>query len=225
MRRFFLEDGGIDLGAIVLRGDPAHHLMHVLRLQPGDTVVVFDGTGRELACVLREAFKDEAHLSPIEPVRTVAETPSIHLLIALTKGPAMDSAVRMATEAGVTHIHPLLTARSVARGERTDRWERIAVSAAQQSRRPTVPEVAPIVDIEAGIRAIPTSYDRRIATPGGPRQGAPAGPSAVLIGPEGGLSPYESDLAQAIGFTPQGLGRFILRVETAAAVAVALLAP
>jgi len=147
----------------------------------------------------------------------------------------MDLLVQKTSELGVARIVPVVTERSVARpdaegadGKRA-RWEKIAREAARQCGRADVPEVAAPTPL-ADALAAPDLPPRRLALFEGERarslraelaETAPA-PTALLVGPEGGLAPAEMAAARAAGFVPVGLGRLILRVETAAIVAVAL---
>jgi 16S rRNA (uracil1498-N3)-methyltransferase len=225
MRRFFQPHLDTSRREIVLSESGTHHLLGVLRAQPGECVLVFDGEGLEAECTFQGTRGAGAVLEVVGWTERAKAGVLVHLLLALTKGPAMDAAVRMATEAGATHIHPVVSARSVARGERVDRWVRIAVSAAQQSRRPTVPNILPVASFSDAVASLPNSMDRRIAMPGAPRQSPPGGPAAIVIGPEGGLTPAELEYALSLGFSAVGLGRFTLRVETAAALGVASIAP
>jgi len=158
---------------------------------------------------------------------------ALTLLCAVPRGPRMDLLVQKTSELGVARIVPVVTERSVARpdaeaGKRA-RWEKIAREAARQCGRADVPEVAAPTPL-ADALAAPDLPPRRLALFEGERarslraelaETAPA-PTALLVGPEGGLAPAEMAAARAAGFVPVGLGRLILRVETAAIVAVAL---
>ena len=207
-----------------LDGATAHHLATVLRARPGERVVLFDGSGTQAVSELKALSDGSAVLEVVGAHEPARQKEALHLLLALTKGPAMDTAVRMATEAGVTHLHPVLTARSVPRGERTDRWERIAASSAQQCGRADIPAMTQVLTLADALAALPPGLDARIAMPGAPAAAAAIGPAAVLIGPEGGFAPHEVTAALAAGFTPMGLGRWTFRVDTAVAVAVAMTA-
>jgi 16S rRNA (uracil1498-N3)-methyltransferase len=208
-------------GEVALEPEVAHHLLDVVRITRGEHVVLFDGRGMEVRAVLRDVAAGVPVLVTVEDPRSARPEAPLHLLLAVLKGPSMDEAVRMATEAGMTDLHPVLTARSVAKGERGDRWERIARSAAQQSGRGDVPALHPLRSLDEALAALPEGLERRIALPGAPRLGPAAGAAAVLVGPEGGLTSAEVARATAARFQPFGLGRWVLRAETAAAVACA----
>lgn len=199
----------------------AHHL-HVLRIRPGERVILFDGAGQEAVAVLLDA--SPPRLEVLEPIASRLPRWPVHLIIGLPKGPAMDLAVRMATEAGVTDIHPVLTERSVPRGDRLDRWERIAESAAEQCGRGDIPTLHELLPYASALDALPTGLDLRIAVPGAAPHPSPDGPCGVMIGPEGGFTESEVLYATERGIVGMSLGPFILRTDTAAAVAVASIA-
>lgn len=203
----------------------AHHLLRVLRVERGEPVVLFDGDGHEQQARLSEVRDGVPVLVAEGAPREARPACALHLVLALPKGPAMDLAVRVATEAGATHIHPVLSRRSVARGDRGDRWARIAASAAAQCGRADVPAVDDVVPLREGLDGLPPDLDLRLAHPAGRALGPAQGPAAVLVGPEGGFEASEVELAVARGFAPMSLGRWILRADTAVAVAVALVAP
>lgn len=207
--------------AVSLDDETSAHVLRVMRMRPGDVLTLFDGVGFEVDATLEKGPKDVAVARVSGVMREVRAPHPVHLLLAVLKGPAMDDAVRMATEAGMTHLHPLATTHAVPKGERPERWARILVSACEQCRRADVPVVYPIVRLDEAIARLDGVTDRRVATPGGPRGAAATGATAILIGPEGGLSDAEQALAERAGFAPIGLGPFVLRGLTAAAVAVA----
>jgi len=147
----------------------------------------------------------------------------------------MDFLVQKTAELGVSRLIPIVTARSVARpdpeaGRRT-RWEKIAREAARQCGRADVPVVDAPLPVAAALAA-PDLPARRLALFEGEHRrslrselsGSSPAPTALLVGPEGGFEPAEIEAARAAGFVPVGLGSLILRVETAAIVAVALVA-
>lgn len=215
-----------DVGAVVtLSPEAGHHLCRVLRVGVGQPVLLFDGEGLEATAVVIDDAPTAARLELREAPRPCRPAARVHLALGLLKGPAMDDAVRMATEAGMTDLHPVLARRSVATGDRIDRWERIAASAAQQCGRADVPAIRPPLRLAEVLRALADVPDRRVALPGADRAMPAAGDVAVLVGPEGGWTDDEVALALAAGFTPVGLGAWVLRAATAAPVAVAACSP
>lgn len=225
MRRFRVGSLPAGGGRVFLEGDAAHHLLDVIRVKRGEGVILFDGQGAEAVAVLQAGGPGAAVLEVQGPIYRAPIGSPVEALLAVTKGPAMDAAVRAAVEAGATRIRPMLTSRSVARGERVDRWERIVESAAQQCGNPVLPRVEPVAPYQEALASVPEGFELRIAQPGAPRATPARGAVAVLVGPEGGFTPAEVDVAVSRGAVAVGLGRWILRAETAAAVAVAMSVP
>ncbi len=187
----------------------------MLRLRAGDVVTVSDGAGGRLECRFGPALEPVA-----EVVRVARPSPPVTVAFALVKGQRPEWAVQKLTEIGVDRIVPLVTARSVVRwpageaGGQLARLRRVAREAAMQSRRVWLP----VVDGVAPFAALVAEPGAALAHPGG---GPPAlGHPMVLVGPEGGWDGAE--LAGA-GAAVVGLGPAVLRTETAAVVAGALL--
>lgn len=208
-----------------LDAEASRHLVQVLRVGPGEAVVLFDGKGWEAPGLVVHAHKRTTVVRCTGPATDRRPPTEVHLLLGVPKQPAMDLAVRMATEAGVTHLHPVQTARAVPRDPRAERWDRIALSAAEQCGRADVPEVLPVAPLVTCIQRLDHVADRRVALPGGPAGGRAASHVAVLVGPEGGLTDEEVRAALQADFAPLGLAPFTLRACTAAAVAVAVVVP
>ncbi|MCO4747438.1 MAG: RsmE family RNA methyltransferase, partial [Proteobacteria bacterium] len=166
MRRF--QSGAIpESGDVRLDEAMSHHLLRVTRIRVGEQVELFDGRGKVARATLLSDDQGVAVLSIDEPPRLAAPAHAAHLLIGIPKGPAMDLAIRMATEAGATHIHPVLLQRSVAKGDRYDRWTRIARSSAQQCGRGDIPELLPLAKLEEAAARLPEDVGRYVAHPGG----------------------------------------------------------
>lgn len=207
-----------DLLAPRLGADDARHLGRVLRLRPGQAVTVSDGAGGWRPCT----WQEHGGLEPSGPVAVVpAADPAVTVAFALTKGERPEWVVQKLTEVGVDRILPFRAERSVVRWEpakaaaQVERWRRVARAAAMQSRRVRLPDVIEVDDF-AG--TIATLGDRAALADAG---GAPVSLAhpAVLVGPEGGWS----DAERAAGGPLVGLGSTVLRAETAAVVAGALL--
>lgn len=207
-----------DLAAPALADDDRRHLSRVLRLRPGQRVTVSDGAGGWREC----AWRPDGELEPSGPPEFEPPSPPpVTVAFALTKGERPEWVVRKLTEIGVDRIIPFHAARSVVRwdddkaGAQATRWRTIAHQAAMQSRRVRLPEVAEVggfADVASGAGGAGA-----LAAPGG------AAPSlerpTVLVGPEGGWTDEEL----ASGLATVGLGPTILRAETAAVVAAAVL--
>ncbi len=233
MRRFFVPADRWGEDPMELPLEEARHARRVLRLRPGNRVVVFDGDGHEVEAIIVRLDRSGGWLSPCGPVVTREEPIRFVVGVGLPKGGKLDTVIRHATELGAAEIHPLLCARTVpdpedARG-RVTRWRRIAREATKQSRRARVPLVAAPESLD--------TFLTRFAACSEPKQALVADEEApstsrlqdvepvslepgtwcwLLVGPEGGLERTEVSAARAAGFTPVSLGPRILRVETAA---------
>ncbi|HEY0174592.1 MAG TPA: 16S rRNA (uracil(1498)-N(3))-methyltransferase [Pyrinomonadaceae bacterium] len=241
-RRFYAPPGAFAEGggAVALSDEESRHLRDVLRLRAGDEAYVFDGEGREYACVVAEAGgrKGAARLG----VRDRVEPPSpesplaLTLAVALLKGEKFDLVVQKATELGVTLIIPVSTKRSDVRlrderdaAKRVERWRRLALEAAKQSGRARFPAVAEPRAFETFVGEDAGSTRVLFAERGGfgldalaAAQPRPTNVTA-LVGPEGGWDEEELELARARGWTIVTLGGRTLRAETAALAVCALL--
>ena len=224
MRRFPVEILPVADQATALSRRASHHLLHVLRLGTGARILLFDGRGMQVEAVVQDVTESLAVVRATSTPSRAAPTHALHLLLGQLKGPAMDLAIRMATEAGATEIHPMRCARSVAKGDRRDRWHRIAAAAAGQCGRADVPQIhGPSLMSEALLR--PGDMVRVVAAFGGVPLHRAVGPAAVVIGPEGGLTPHEIEEAMSGGYEAVTLGSWTLRADTAVAVALAGIAP
>ena len=213
-----------------LHPDAAHHAVRVLRLGVGEPVVLFDGLGGEF----------EARITSIERgdvcVRTGAhvgiERESrlyVTLVQGLSSGDRMDITLQKAVELGVAAIQPVATERSVVKlkGERAQRrvehWQNLVIAACEQCGRNRVPEVAAVLSLPEWLAQIempaPQDEARLLLSPEATqslKDLTPVARMTLLVGPEGGLSPVETRLAQSRGFKPVRLGPRTLRTETAA---------
>lgn len=218
-----------------LSEERSHYAGRVLRLRVGDELVLFNGDGNESVAIVREVSKSAVMLSVGRRREHDVESPlKINLVQGVSRGERMDIVVQKATELGVSHITPVTTARSVVRldgdkGEkRAAHWMRVAQSACEQCGRNVVPLVDAPRPFSRWIeRPVPDGSRRVVLHPG---TGAllsglsqPTARTELLIGPEGGLSTAEMEQAMAAGFTPCSLGPRILRTETAAIAAIAIL--
>lgn len=222
--------GHLAAGPLALDGDQAKRLSTVMRLTPGDEFLAFAGDGREwrarVAAVQRATLQAEVtELVRHEPVPPLA----VEVWIALVRANRFDWAIEKCVEAGVDVVRPMIT-EHCQRGEgsasKAERWMRIAIEAAEQSRRLRVPVVEPPAPLERLLGQVRGAL--LVADMGGKAWGEaarllpPAGHVSLAVGPEGGFSEAELGLLRAKGAVPVSLGPHILRTETAAAVAVAL---
>jgi 16S rRNA (uracil1498-N3)-methyltransferase len=219
--------------SVRLEGPGFHHL-RVARVRPGESVEVFDGRGRAWAAKVERLAEDHAWLALGEP-RAVPVGRPVILLQGLPKGDKLELVLQKSTELGVAAIWPVTTARSILRLEpraaenRRLRWQRIVEEAARQSGRADVPPVAPVRPLFEAVQALPAGIqllvldeeerERNLSRAMGDGSGA----LALVVGPEGGLDREEvAELRQAGGESVT-LGPLVLRTETAALVALAVL--
>jgi 16S rRNA (uracil1498-N3)-methyltransferase len=226
-RRFFVDR--ISGGQAELRGEEARHLTRVLRVEAGQRFEISDNGAVYLA-EIAEARGDRVVFRIEEPIESPSPVVRITLCAALIKFDRFEWIVEKATELGVDRIIPVEAARTekgllAASRKRSERWERIARESSQQSRRARLPEIEGAVRFEA---ALATEAAVRIFLEEGsappllnvlPERPASA---ALLLGPEGGWTDRERELAAAAGWLPASLGPQVLRAETAAVAALAV---
>lgn len=217
--------GEIERKSVSLAGAELRHLRTVLRLAPGDRVEVFDGEGRGHLAEIVSLEARAGELRVLEPIGSEREsTLALTLAVGLSRGAKLDWVIEKATELGVTTILPFASERSQTRGERSDRWRRIADAAAAQSGRVRCPEIAPVASFDDMLATAPGEH-RILCWERGTRpiaDGETRRSVLVATGPEGGFSDGEAERAAAAGFVLAGLGPRILRAESAAIAAVAL---
>lgn len=211
--------------------DAIHYLLTVRRLAAGDAIEVFDGQGGAREARL-EASEDGWIARFTAPLQQAATRPAVILCYGLPKGDKLDRVVRQATEIGVAEIRLVACERSVVRldgdraAKRIDRLDRIAAEAARQSGRADVPRITgPVVVDLAPADAAAGGPLRLVLHPAGgePLEALPlTAPVEVWVGPEGGFAPAELARLDAAGAQRISLRCPVLRTETAAPLAVAL---
>ena len=223
---------------LLLRGPERRYLSRVLRMGPGERVLLFDGSGWEFPAELLEEDRRTLRLRVLGRQRGERDPVlEIRLGVGLLKAQKMELVIQKSAELGVHAVIPLATSRAVpdldARraGQRQARWEKIAREASRQCGRCRVAEVTPVLPVaEALARETPGADLSVLFTAGSDRgledlavpEGSPRRILAI-VGPEGGFTPEEEALAEARGFSPVGVGPRVLRAETAAILAVGLL--
>ena len=220
---------------VVLDARSANYLTTTLRMAVGARLVLFDGAGIERWATITTTGRGRVELQLGEPIPVQAPSGlAIHLIQALAKGEAMDAAVQKATELGVARILPVTTQYSVFKlpAERRQRrlvhWRNVACSACEQCGRHYPPRIEALLPLQECLAALHTTGPRILLDPGAdqPLAGVNTSDSdqvALLIGPEGGLSATDRDAAAEYGFEARSLGPRILRTETAAMAACAVL--
>jgi 16S rRNA (uracil1498-N3)-methyltransferase len=223
-------------GADIALGANATRHVQVLRLQPGDAVTLFDGSGGEWAGEIGAITRREVRVRPLRFDAVERELPrSVTLALGMPANERMDALIEKATELGTACIQPLVCERSVLRvaGERAQRkaahWRAVAVAACEQCGRNRVPEIAEPLGLAQWLRAQTDAAVQRLLLSGGaaarwPPPRSTAGAVIVLSGPEGGLTSAEETDATAAGFVAYSLGPRVLRADTAPLGALAWLA-
>jgi 16S rRNA (uracil1498-N3)-methyltransferase len=225
---------------LTLPEGPSRHAQ-VLRLQPSDSVTLFNGEGGEWQAEIRQMGRKEVQVVVGAHVADdTRELPRhVTLAIGMPANERMDHLVEKATELGVAAVQPLMCERSVLRlsGERALRkqlhWQAVVVSACEQSGRTRVPVVAPVLSLTSWLGTLKATAPEaggacRVVLSTGDAPPLPQAVAAakasrcvVLSGPEGGLSPAEESAAVAAGFIPASLGARVLRADTAPLAALA----
>jgi len=235
--RFFVPASGFEGDLVRLSREQAHQVHQVLRLKPGDSIIILDDQGAEYDLMLMTVTPKEA-VGRVTSKREAAGEPRVQLTLfqSLLIREKFEWVLQKATEVGVAQIVPVLTARSLVRTKqieenKLDRWRRIVVEAAEQSHRGRTPRIEPIIPF-GDVFSQFVGFDRfLIAVPSqtvalhealrGIERPDPS--IALMIGPEGGFTDEEVATARAKGALAVGLGPRILRTETAAVVASALI--
>jgi 16S rRNA (uracil1498-N3)-methyltransferase len=224
LKSVYLSEPSIEAGSIQVTGDEHRHLV-VSRAEKGESIEVFDGKGRVWTAAIDSVGKRETVVRVTESRVVPAPAVTLILAMAMIRIPAFELALEKVVEVGVSRIVPFAGSRSnVAAGQRHDRWTRILIEAAKQSKQYYLPELSP-----------PASFGEVLSTPaaskiifaergGGPLKSALAGsPVLYLIGPEGGWTDEELTAAGKNGLHRVSLGGSILKAETAAIVGAALI--
>jgi len=216
---------------------PARHAQ-VRRVQPGDALLLFDGSGSDWPATVLAVGRSEVRVRLGDAV-AVSREPGrpVSLALGMPANERMDWLVEKATELGVARMQPLLTERSVLRlaGERGERkrehWQAVAEAACEQCGRARVPAIEPVRTLAewlplapAGLRLILSLHPAARSLPGLAPTLTPGMALCTLSGPEGGLTAAEEQAALAAGFTPATLGPRVLRAETAPLAVLAWLA-
>lgn len=244
MPQFFLPLDSVVDETFHLKGPEAFHIVKVLRAKPGEKLTLFDGKGGKFEGVIDAIEPDGSVKGRIASVLETAPARSVNLRLyqGLLKGSHWDYVLEKGTEIGVTSFIPVLTPRTVVllrEAERAhakqERWERVVMAAAKQCQRAKLPAIETPVEFRDAIRTAPGV--KLLAWEG--LAGAPARREleaalaegklaagettvSVFVGPEGGFSDEEVELAQSVGAVAFGLGPRVLRAETAAITAGAV---
>lgn len=239
MRCFHIEQSNLGEPSLIISGSDAKHIKNVLRLKPGDKIMLFDGKGLEYEAEIVALAPKKVKVSVIRSLSSALE-PSVKIIIAqaFLKDRKMDGLVRQLTELGIAKWIPFISDRSVPRpdrkrlADRSKRWEKIAKEALKQCRRNCIPEISPLASFEdimdigrtCNLKIIfweneTEPLDFKFLKPDVRDDGT----IFVMMGPEGGFTPQEIEIARDSGFVTAALGPRILRAETATIAACTLL--
>ncbi len=227
--RFFIAPDQVVDDRIVIIGEDVRHISTVLRMKPGEQLLLCDGRGRDYTVSITGSDRTSIATRVLSAVERSLPSPRITLCQGVPKSDKMDLIMQKATELGVAAVIPVVTERTIVKlrdeEKRVSRWQKICREAAMQSDRADIPEVVQVVRLQDLLRIPRTAPGTLLLLPWeeGTRpvkqvlQGNRSATEIfVIIGPEGGLSAKEAALAQDAGFHPVSLGRNILRTETAA---------
>ncbi len=228
-RRLFLPGADLTVPSIQIAGPDFHHLVNVLRMQPGEDVVILDNHGNGCRAEITRIGKREIEAAIVGP-ETVPPEPATHVTIAqaLGKGDRFEQVIQHCTELGASAFIPLVTERTVVRltARATEikltRWRAIAKGAAEQAGRARIPTIQPVSSLHETLRRSDDYAVRWMLDQGGERlQNSQVQKNCVvLVGPEGGFAADEIKAGNLAGVQIVSLSPHTLRTETAALAAL-----
>ncbi|MCU0597008.1 MAG: 16S rRNA (uracil(1498)-N(3))-methyltransferase [Desulfobacterota bacterium] len=239
MRRFFIDDILSSQGSFAITGAEAKHIARVLRMRPGERLVLLDKEGRRFQAVIQEVDRHQVLVVLEKPIPGPALSP-VHVTLcqALLKSRSMDLVVEKTSELGVDRILPFLAERTVVKVAHEQghgklrHWQEIARSAAKQSDRAAPAEIRPLCPFEemlallrgeSALKILLWEQEAKKSLRDLLRSNAPASRVLAVVGPEGGFTEREVIEASEAGFVSVSLGDRILRAETAAVSLVTIL--
>ncbi len=235
MPRFFVSPDQIP----VITGEDVHHIRDVLRMQLGDELELLDGNGKIYQVKIIE-YKKDSIVCQILSTKTIENPTKVKITLAqcLPKADKMKLIIQKSTELGVWSIIPVTSERTIVKSEKKERWQTIAKEAAQQCRLTYIPNVTEVKSFKEilseaknySLALIPWENEQKISlkslispSPDSPSHIPRYHDILILIGPEGGFSINEIELAKNAGFIPVSLGPRILRTETAGLAMLAMI--
>ncbi len=234
LRRFLVNPDAIRGRTAEISGPELRHLKDVLRLRPGETVELLDPRGAIMTARIESLGRDRAILA-ITASRRAEDTGRTCLAAGILKGARMDLVVEKAVEFGIGALIPLASRHTAAgrpRPGRMERWHRVASAACKQCGRATPLEITAPTELEELLErkdefALGLMFhEKERKTRGSELAALPWGSAGVkiaLVGPEGGFSSDETEKAARAGFVLVGLGRQVMRAETAAMAAMTII--
>ncbi|PYJ07679.1 MAG: 16S rRNA (uracil(1498)-N(3))-methyltransferase [Verrucomicrobia bacterium] len=242
MHRFYIAPENWQPDALVLTGTEAHHCRNVLRLEPTDKVVVFNGQGREITAEILPGDTTDVRLRKLHDAQTPPLRCRITLGQAIPKGKNMDLIVQKAVEIGAAEIAPILSDRTIVRldeesaASKQAKWQTVAVEAAKQCGQNWLPQVQTPqtlalffkdhrgFDLQLiGSLQSDAVHLKKILEQFSAEHGDRPKNVLMLVGPEGDFTPAELSLARSQGCRPITLGPIVLRVETASIYCLSIL--
>ncbi|SEN08486.1 16S rRNA (uracil(1498)-N(3))-methyltransferase [Paenibacillus sp. OV219] len=246
MQRYFVTPEQLQDNRVVLTGDDAHHVVRVMRMEAGDSIIVSDGQSRVAEAVIRTLSPSNVEAEVSEWLQDSSEPLwSVTVAQSLPKGDKMEIVIQKGTEIGAVSFVPFQSQRMIVQyddkkeAKRLERWGKIAKEAAEQAHRSRIPAIEAVASWKALIKLI-QAYDLALfcyEKEGGglglrdaisaqrARHGWGSEERSILliVGPEGGFTEREAGEAEEAGAVIVGLGKRILRTETAAMVGLACL--
>lgn len=241
MYHFFVDSSAIGEGKVRVTGADLNHMKNVLRMKPGEAVLISDGTGKDYNCQVETYTEGEGILEILSENEDSRELPSrIWLFQGLPKSDKMEVIIQKAVELGAAGVIPVATRNAVVKLDakkaesKVRRWQAIAESAAKQSKRSYIPQVGAVMSLKEAFSYIEEQKFDLCMIPYELEKGmdgtkqvlgrlASGQQIAVFIGPEGGFDEEEIRLALEKNVIPVSLGKRILRTETAGPAILALL--
>ncbi|MBA2743433.1 MAG: 16S rRNA (uracil(1498)-N(3))-methyltransferase [Chthoniobacterales bacterium] len=236
MHRFYIPADAWNPAALRLTGSEAHHARNVLRMQPGDKAVVFNGRGREVTVEIIDISGRDLELRKLHEAAIPQLRCRITLAQAIPKGKNMDLIVQKAVEIGAAAIAPILSDRTIVRidaaeaAQKQAKWQTVAIEAAKQCGQNWLPEVQTPrtpgqffadrhsydLQLIGSLQSDALHLKQILADYSTAHESSRPASVLMLVGPEGDFTPAELNLARSHGCRPITLGPIILRVETAA---------
>ncbi len=231
MHHFFVTPDAVSETEITITGPDVNHMKNVLRMKPGEEVLISDGEGKDYCCEITDLTEEQVIVRITDESYEGTELScEFYLFQGLPKNDKMEMIIQKAVELGVKEVIPVATKRAVVKldekkaGKKIERWQAISESAAKQSRRGVIPKIQNVMSFkealnyakEMDMNLIPyENFKGMTETKAALDKITDGMKVGIFIGPEGGFDEKEVELAMEYGVVPISLGRRILRTETA----------
>lgn len=224
MRRFLSPTLPTSIQTVCLPREISHHLLRVVGIAPNEQVELFDGHGDGCVARLVTVVDGLAQMAWVCSLNQTQHLPALTMVLALTKGDAFTTALRMGTEMGVERFVPLQAQRSIAKGDKQKRWNKVVTGASAQSKRLDTPEVLSLQTWNTIWDAL-SEEPRWVLHPVAedvPTVQSITEATTIFVGPEGGFTKQEMSWMSDHGCEHRSLGRLVLKADTACIVAAAM---